>query len=60
MSLFKNTIQKETSTRRAFSYMKNKCNLSFTLRTDIKQELLDFKEILSEAIKDIEEQLKQK
>jgi hypothetical protein len=39
MNIFKNTIKKDTTDTRAFSYSKNKVNLNFSLRTDIKSEL---------------------
>lgn len=42
---------------KTFSYSKNKVNLSFTLRIDQKQELKDFKDLLQEAIKDIDKEL---
>lgn len=46
--------------RRQFSYNKGSCNLSFSLRVDIKQELKDFKEILEAALADIEAELDKK
>ena len=57
MNIFKNTIKKETTDTRAFSYSKNKANLNFSLRTDIKSELKDFKELLLQAVEDINKEL---
>lgn len=39
--------------RKEFNYTRNGVGLNFTLRTDIKQELKDFLELLNEAIKDV-------
>lgn len=58
MNIFKNTIKKDTTDTRAFSYSKNKVNLNFSLRTDIKSELKDFRELLLQAIEDINKELK--
>lgn len=48
----------EQVTNKTFSYSRGKCNLNFTLRTDIKSELKDFLEILkvaqNEVIKELE------
>ena len=58
MNIFKNTIKKDTTDTRAFSYSKNKVNLSFSLRTDIKSEMKDFRELLLQAVEDINKELK--
>ena len=58
MNIFKNTIKKETTETRAFTYSKNKVQLNFSLRTDIKSELKDFKELLLQAVEDINKELK--
>ena len=58
MNIFKNTIKKETTETRAFTYPKNKVQLNFSLRTDIKSELKDFKELLLQAVEDINKELK--
>lgn len=58
MNIFKNTIKKDTTDTRAFSYSKNKVNLNFSLRTDIKSELKDFRDILLQAVEDINKELK--
>ena len=57
MNIFKNTIKKDTTDTRAFSYSKNKVQLNFSLRTDIKSELKDFRELLLQAIEDINKEL---
>lgn len=43
--------------RRTFSYIKNDIPLNFNLRIDVKQELKDFLEILTEAKLDVEHEL---
>ena len=58
MNIFKNTIKKETTDTRAFTYSKNKVQLNFSLRTDIKSELKDFRELLLQAVEDINKELK--
>ena len=52
-----NKVKKEHVDRREFSYAKGSCRLRFTLRTDVKTELRDFKECLQEAIKEVDEEL---
>ena len=57
MSIFKkvktnNTIQKN------FSYSKGSVSLSFSLRTDIKQELKDFIELLKIAQEEVNKEIK--
>lgn len=56
MSLF-SKIKRNHSTPKTFSYKKGNCNLSFTLRIDMKPELKDFVEILKVATKEVEEEL---
>lgn len=41
-----------------FAYSRNGVNLSFSLRTDIKQELKDFLELLQVAAQEVERELK--
>ena len=48
---------KELIKNRTFSYTKGKVNLSFTLRTDIKDELKLFSELLEVAIIEVKEEL---
>jgi hypothetical protein len=57
MNIFKNTIKKDTTDTRAFTYSKNKVQLNFSLRTDIKSELKDFRELLLQAVEDINKEL---
>lgn len=57
MNIFKNTIKKDTTDTRAFSYSKNKVQLNFSLRTDIKSEMKDFRELLLQAVEDINKEL---
>lgn len=42
---------------RTFSYTKGEVNLNFTLRTDIKQQLKDFLELLEIAVKEVKEEI---
>lgn len=51
----KNTLQKNTITKKEFSYQKDTVSLNFTLNIENRDELSNFKECLIEAIKDIEE-----
>ena len=48
-------IVKNNIDRKEFNYSKGACNLNFTLRTDVKTELKDFRECLLEGVKDIDE-----
>ena len=50
--LIKNHIE-----NKSFNFSKGNVNLSFTLRIDIKSELQDFKELLDQAVIDIEREL---
>lgn len=61
MSLFnkKNLISNNTTSKN-FSYAKDKVSLNFNLRTDIKQELKIFKELLIKALDDVSEELERK
>ncbi len=53
-------LQSDITTRKNFSYTLNNCRLAFSLRTDIKQELKDFKELLSTALKEVSEEIELK
>lgn len=57
-SNFKNTIRTENTTSKDFNYMLGDVNLKFSLRTDIKQQLKDFKECLVRAVEDVDNELK--
>ena len=50
--LIKNHIE-----NKSFNFSKGNVNLSFTLRIDIKSELQDFKELLEQAIIDVDKEL---
>ncbi len=50
----KNVFTKNIINRKEFSYNKDGCNLTFTLRIDNSSELKNFKVCLEEAIKDID------
>lgn len=56
----KNITTKAHVERKEFAYSRNNVNLSFTLRTDIKQELKDFLELLKAAQIEVENEIKQK
>lgn len=57
----KGVLRRDTAElRRQFSYNKGICNLNFTLRVDIKQELKDFLEILEAAKADVKAELDKK
>lgn len=49
----KDIISTEKIERKEFSYSKQGVNLNFSLRTDIKKELVIFKEILEKAAQDV-------
>ena len=59
MSIF-NQVKTDNTTSKNFKYSKNKVQLSFTLRVDIKNELKDFLELLKTAVAEVEEELKNK
>ena len=42
---------------KTFNYSKNGGTLSFSLRTDVKNQLIDFKEILETALSDINKEI---
>lgn len=56
MGLF-NIIKTNNTTSKNFSYSKGKISLNFSLRTDIKQEMKDFLELLKVAQKEVELEL---
>lgn len=57
MGIF-NKVKRNNTAHKNFEYSQGKCTLKFILRTDIKQELKDFLEILKIAEKEVEEELK--
>lgn len=57
----KPTVKKDSSVvRRTFAYSLNQVDLSFNLRTDIKQELKDFADLLKVATYEVDQELKSK
>ncbi len=59
MASRKDSLVKSITARKDFSYTKKGCNLKFNLRVDNSSELRPFKICLEEAIKDIDEILKE-
>ena len=53
--LIKNHIE-----NKSFNFSKGSVSLDFTLRTDIKSQLQDFKEILQQAIFDVDKEINKK
>ena len=53
----KQVLQKTPTENKNFSYSKGNVTLSFNLRTDIKDQLKDFLELLKEGVKDVEKEL---
>jgi hypothetical protein len=51
-------LKTNNTTSKNFDYAKGNTSLKFTLRTDIKQELKDFLELLKVALKEVDDQLK--
>lgn len=56
----KKQLLTNNTTSKTFSYTKGTVNLSFTLRTDIKQELKDFAELLVKSLEDVNLEIKTK
>ena len=54
----KGTIKQDHTENKSFHFEKDGIRLDFTLRIDVKKELLSFDEILKEAQKIVEEELK--
>lgn len=50
-------VKREHVQNRTFKYTKNDVTLDFSLRTDIKQQLKDFKECLEAALVDVEAEI---
>ncbi len=53
----KEGVKSEAVFNRQFSYSNGSVQLSFTLRTDIKEEMQDFLELLNKATEDVKNQL---
>jgi hypothetical protein len=56
----KQPLTKLITTKKEFSYQKGLVSLNFTLKTDIKSELEDFRSCLDLAIQDIDNVLNEK
>jgi hypothetical protein len=50
-------IQDESVVKRTFDYKIGVCNLSFTLRVDIKQELKEYAQLLERGLNDVKIEL---
>lgn len=57
MRIFNKSIKSDHTTKRRFNYTLGKVNLDFTLRTDIKEELKDFKLLLTKALSEVTDEL---
>lgn len=53
-------LKRNNTTSKNFDYQKGSVGLKFSLRTDIKQELKDFLELLKTAVEEVEEEIKNK
>lgn len=56
----KKILQTNNTTSKSFNYQKGDVSLAFSLRTDIKQQMKDFQELLTVAQKDLKEELDKK
>ncbi len=56
----KKVLQAAATSTREFNYMLGDVNLKFSLRTDIKQQLKDFSQILERALEDVKAELAKK
>jgi len=50
-------VKRQSIERKEFNFSKNSVKLSFVLRVDEKSELVDFRECLLEATKDVDKLL---
>lgn len=55
--LKKSIVQNNSTTQKNFSYTKGEVTLSFNLRTDIKQDLKDFSELLKVATLEVDNEI---
>jgi len=51
----KEILKRNLATKREFNYSKGNCNLGFTLDIDAKKDLQNFRELLEQAKKDVDE-----
>lgn len=56
--IHKNILKNESTTSKNFSYSLGKVSLNFNLRTDIKQDLKDFAELLKVATEEVNIEIK--
>ena len=56
--MFKKILKTNNTTSKNFSYSKGKCQLNFSLRTDVKTELKDFLELLKVSQTEVEKEIK--
>ena len=54
----KKLLTKAHTENKSFNFSKGSVNLNFVLRTDIKSQLQDFKELLQQAIFDVDKEIK--
>lgn len=55
--MFRKQLKENHEDWRNFNYSKGDTTLSFRLRTDIKSQLKDYKELLAKALEDVEAEL---
>jgi len=53
----KKKLQSNNTTNKNFSYSKGDTTLKFSLRVDIKEELIDFLECLNEATNEVKKEI---
>lgn len=53
----KGPVRRDHTTNKKFGYNKDGVTLDFTLRTDVKIELVAFLEMLKQAVVDVQEEL---
>lgn len=53
-------VVKNNTINKNFSYRKGNVQLEFSLRTDIKQQLKDFLELLKVAVTEVQEEINKK
>lgn len=51
--MFRKTLKENNTTSKQFDYSQGDVSLKFTLRTDIKSQLKDFKLLLEKALSDV-------
>lgn len=51
-------VMRDHKTIKKWSYQRGHMDLKFEINIDIKSDVMDFKELLAEAVNDLDEQLK--